>query len=70
MDKICYRNPSKLEVIGHCGGDETNEWQRTTDTSRTLKKNKKQPWQTSACEPTIIPAFFSSQELAQAAPGS
>jgi len=22
MDKIWYRNPSKLEVIGRCGGDE------------------------------------------------
>jgi len=22
MDKIWYRNPSKWEVIGHCGGDE------------------------------------------------
>ena len=22
MDKIWYRNPSKSEVIGHCGGDE------------------------------------------------
>ena len=21
MDKIWYRNPSKLEVIGRCGGD-------------------------------------------------
>ena len=21
MDKIWYRNPSKSEVIGHCGGD-------------------------------------------------
>jgi len=25
MDKIWYRNPSKLEVIGRCGGDEKNE---------------------------------------------
>jgi len=24
MDKIWYRNPSKLEVIGHCSGDEKN----------------------------------------------
>ena len=35
MDKIWYRNPSKSEVIGHCGGDEKNE------KSRTLKKNTK-----------------------------
>ena len=25
MDKILYRNPSKSEVIGRCGGDEKNE---------------------------------------------
>ena len=25
MDKIWYRNPSKSEVIGRCGGDEKNE---------------------------------------------
>jgi len=25
MDKIRYRNPSKSEVIGRCGGDEKNE---------------------------------------------
>ena len=31
MDKIWYRNPSKSEVIGRCGGDEKNEWPRGTD---------------------------------------
>jgi len=36
MDKICSRNPSKLEVIGCCGGDEKPEWSRRTDKSRTL----------------------------------
>ena len=41
MDKIWYRNPSKSEVIGHCGGDEKNEWPRRSDKSRTLKKNTK-----------------------------
>ena len=25
MDKIWHRNPSKLEVIGRCGGDEKPE---------------------------------------------
>jgi len=25
MDKIWYRNPSKSEVIGRCGEDETTE---------------------------------------------
>jgi len=25
MDKIWYRNPSKSEVIGRCGGDEKTE---------------------------------------------
>jgi len=38
MDKIWDWNPSKSDVIGHCGGDETNEWSRRTDKSRTLKK--------------------------------
>ena len=38
MDKIWYRNPSKLEVIGRCGGDEKKtEWPRRTDKSRMLK---------------------------------
>jgi len=41
MDKIWYRNPSKTEVIGRCGGDEKSEWQRRTDKSRTLKKQNK-----------------------------
>ena len=40
MDKIWYRNPSKSEVIGRCGGDEKTEWPRKTDKSRTLNKNK------------------------------
>jgi len=37
MDKIWYRNPSKSEVIGRCGGDEKTEWQCRTVKSRTLK---------------------------------
>ena len=36
MDKIWYRNPSKSEVIGRCGGDEKNEWPRSTDKSQML----------------------------------
>ena len=40
MDKYWYRNPSKSEVIGRCGGDEKTEWPRRTGKSRTLKKNK------------------------------
>ena len=31
MDNIWYRNPSKSEVIGRCGGDEKNEWPRRND---------------------------------------
>ena len=31
MDKIWYRNPSKSEVIGRCGGDETTELPRRTE---------------------------------------
>ena len=38
MDKIWYRNPSKLEVNGRCGGDEKTKGPRRTDKSRTLKK--------------------------------
>ena len=41
MDKIWYRNPSKSEVIGCCGGDEKTEWPRRTDKSRALKKQNK-----------------------------
>ena len=37
MDKIWYRNPTKSEVIGRCGGDEKTERPHRTDTSRTLK---------------------------------
>ena len=40
MDKIWYRNPSKSEVIGCCGGDEkTNDLAEPTK-SRTLKNLK------------------------------
>ena len=35
MDKIWYRNPSKSEVIGRCGGDEKTQWQKSN-----AKKNK------------------------------
>ena len=41
MDKILYRNPSKSEIIGRCGGKEKTEWTRRTDKSRTQKKKKK-----------------------------
>ena len=41
MDKIWDRNPSKLEVIGRCSGEEKNEWSRRTDKSRTLKEKEK-----------------------------
>jgi len=39
MDKIWYRNSSKSEIIGRCGGDEKPEWPRITDKTRTLKNN-------------------------------
>jgi len=32
MDEIWYRNPSKSEVIGRCGGDEKIEWPQKTHT--------------------------------------
>ena len=35
MDKIWYRNPSKSEVIGRCGGDEkTNDHAEATKVER------------------------------------
>jgi len=41
MNKIWYRNPSKSEVIGHCGGDgKTNDHAEPTKV-QTLKKKKK-----------------------------
>ena len=43
MNKIWDRNPSKSEVIGHCGGDEKNEWPRRNDKSQMLKKQNKNP---------------------------
>ena len=39
MDKIWYRNPSKSEVIGRCGGGEKTEWPRRTDKKSNFKKN-------------------------------
>ena len=42
MDNIWYRNPSKSEVIGRCGGDEkTNDHTEPTKVER-YKKQKKQ----------------------------
>ena len=37
MDKIWYRNPSKSEVIGRCGGDEKTDDHAERTKSRTLK---------------------------------
>ena len=39
MDKIWYRNPSKSEVIGRCGGDEKTRM--TTQNGQ--KSNAKKP---------------------------
>ena len=39
MDKIWYRNPSKLEFNGCCGGDEKTEWPHRTDKKSNAKKN-------------------------------
>ena len=38
MDKIWYRNPSKSEVIGRCGGDEKTNDDAEPTKSQTLKK--------------------------------
>ena len=40
MDKIWYRNPSKSEVIGRCGGDEKLN-DNAEPTKSTLKKQNK-----------------------------
>ena len=43
MDKIWYRNPSKSEVIGHCGGDEksrmTTQNRQKSNAKKTHKKH-------------------------------
>ena len=39
MDKIWYRNPSKSEVIGSCGGDEKNQM-TTQNRQQSNVKNK------------------------------
>ena len=41
LDKIWYRNPSKSEAIGRCGGDEKTEWPRKTDKKSNAKKKPK-----------------------------
>ena len=42
MDKIWYRNPSKSEVIGRCGGDEkTRMTTQNRQKSNAKKQNKK-----------------------------
>ena len=38
MDKIWYRNPSKSEVIGCCGGDEKKRMTTQNRQKSTLKK--------------------------------
>ena len=40
MDKIWYRYPLKLEVIGRCGGEEKNKGPSRTDKSEMLKTKK------------------------------
>ena len=41
MDKIWYRNPSKSEVIGRCGGEEkTNDHADPTKKSNVKKKKR------------------------------
>jgi len=40
MDKIWYRNPSKSEVIGRCGGDKKQTNDHAEPTYRTLKNKQ------------------------------
>ena len=46
MDKIWYRNPSKSEVIGRCGGDEKN---RMTTQNRQKSNAKKKNFKHHTC---------------------
>ena len=39
MDKIWYRNPSKSEIIGRCGGDENTKW--PTQNRKKVERYKK-----------------------------
>ena len=41
MDKIWYRNPSKSEIIGRCGGDEKKRMTTQNRQKSNAKKNKK-----------------------------
>ena len=43
MDKIWYRNPSKSEVIGCCGGDEKKMTTQNRQKSNVKKKSPKKP---------------------------
>ena len=54
MDKMWYRNTSKSEVIGRCGGDEKTERPRRTDKSRTLKKQKQKRMKVSPSDKTLL----------------
>ena len=54
MDKMWYRNTSKSEVIGRCGGDEKTERPRRTDKSRTLKKQKQKRMKVSPTDKTLL----------------
>ena len=53
MDKIWYRNPSKSEVNGRCGGDEKTEWIKNASFVITYKeqhnttRDEYDPWNTS-----------------------
>ena len=40
MDKLGYRNPSKSEVIGRCGGDETKRMTTQNRQNSNAKKRK------------------------------
>jgi len=44
MDKIWYRNPSKSEVIGRCGGDEKNRMTTQNRQKSNAKNNNNNDW--------------------------
>ena len=55
MDKMWYRNPSKAEVIGRCGGDEKNRMTTQNRQKPNAKKHikKQQPKNNNTCDETL-----------------
>ena len=59
MDKIWYRNPSKSEVIGRCGGDEktrmtTQNLQKSNANKTTKNKKTKIPCDHASLQRSLV----------------